>query len=696
MRPTSLLAMISLLLPCRSGALQLHWSSGATDLTFSTATRCTLVVESDANEAGLPQEWRLLWVAKGCPTMTPIINLSASDGEIAEATETPAPNLAEQAGHTQVALFRSPLAAETRVAYVYLDLPGQAAGKFRVVALGNGTCLDDRRIEESNEVTFNGGLDSPLPSAILGAEGSHPTATLTINSKGVGLSRISRMVLTAPDTVWTVPLGLSSVTDTTLVATATVSARLPENYLLPTDGAAGGTSAVLAAEADDPTASVKGNSWLIVPEDPAKVIPKDFAFVYNSIPPPTRTGRWDNLFHIFYIRHNVTVPTDGLENSFGHLWSRDMEHWSLDTLAFVHGDVGFDKLHVWAPSIIQSGPKFHMFYTGVDSVNDQRTMRVATANLDTTDTDWTVDGRTPVFTAQQAPWVEPDPGLFSGQTQLRDPYVFPDPDSLGRFLMVYTALDDTAQALATGLARNHAGTMDSWANLGRYGATQRFHTGINQLESPHVFADSVSGWRIMFTAAENGTAFKHSSLRMITTAGTTPSDTSANAWSGTPTVLFNYLSPDTTVSGWVASEQLRVGHVDFLAAQNGYNFDGIHIARMYWTGNDFRLQVPNVTAVDLVGAKTKSVHLSAMNYSPRAGQVTMRIELPEKMAVKLVMYDVLGRVVCKLVDKELPAGATTVRWDRSTRQGATAASGVYFACLSYATGTRTLQLPVVR
>ncbi len=56
----------------------------------------------------------------------------------------------------------------------------------------------------------------------------------------------------------------------------------------------------------------------------------------------------------------------------------------------------------------------------------------------------------------------------------------------------------------------------------------------------------------------------------------------------------------------------------------------------------------------------------------------------------------MGRVVRTLVAKSLPAGATTVQWDRSTRLGMAANSGVYFACLSFATGTRTLEVPILR
>jgi hypothetical protein len=55
--------LMLLLLPDPVRALQLRWGSGTTNLTFTSAMRCTLVVQVDSAGARLPAEWRLLWVA---------------------------------------------------------------------------------------------------------------------------------------------------------------------------------------------------------------------------------------------------------------------------------------------------------------------------------------------------------------------------------------------------------------------------------------------------------------------------------------------------------------------------------------------------------------------------------------------------------------------------------------------------------
>lgn len=62
-RPSLVLPVVLLLLPAPSSAIELHWSSGADTLSFTSATRCTLIVQADSTEATLPNQWRLLWLA---------------------------------------------------------------------------------------------------------------------------------------------------------------------------------------------------------------------------------------------------------------------------------------------------------------------------------------------------------------------------------------------------------------------------------------------------------------------------------------------------------------------------------------------------------------------------------------------------------------------------------------------------------
>ena len=71
-RALGALVFIAMLVPRASTAIQLHWASGSSALTFAEATRCTLVVQADSSEQRLPSEWRLLWVADSSTEVRPV------------------------------------------------------------------------------------------------------------------------------------------------------------------------------------------------------------------------------------------------------------------------------------------------------------------------------------------------------------------------------------------------------------------------------------------------------------------------------------------------------------------------------------------------------------------------------------------------------------------------------------------------
>jgi hypothetical protein len=365
---------------------------------------------------------------------------------------------------------------------------------------------------------------------------------------------------------------------------------------------------------------------------------------------------------------------------------------------------------VWAPTIVQNGNLYHMFYTGRDAGGNQRIGRVTTPLLDTTNTVWSVSDRKLVYAADSTSWVVRHPQAYQGADQFRDPFVFPDPDSTGRFLMVYTALDTNYKAqsgLSVGLARNIAGTLDRWKDRGRYGVTDFGRNGHRaQVESPHAVPDSgyvppywitgdrPSGWRLLYTWGGDHPA--DSTLRVVKGIGSVNvADTSSSGW-GTTQTLFNYLSGDTTVAGWNGSEHLKAGNVDFIAGYNAYLVDGIQIARMYWNGPNFYLRIPAVTGIDDVGSTTASVRLGVPEFDPRARRVRFRISLPTALSVRFDVYDVAGRRLRRLVDRRLPEGDTVVEWDRSSAEGAAVPSGVYFARLAYESGSRVAKIPLIR
>jgi hypothetical protein len=56
----------------------------------------------------------------------------------------------------------------------------------------------------------------------------------------------------------------------------------------------------------------------------------------------------------------------------------------------------------------------------------------------------------------------------------------------------------------------------------------------------------------------------------------------------------------------------------------------------------------------------------------------IRFSIPRPLHVTMRVYDVAGRLVTTLVDRNYPAGSHSVEWDGKDRRGVSAASGVYF------------------
>gem|GEM_PF-4447761 len=79
-----------------------------------------------------------------------------------------------------------------------------------------------------------------------------------------------------------------------------------------------------------------------------------------------------------------------------------------------------------------------------------------------------------------------------------------------------------------------------------------------------------------------------------------------------------------------------------------------------------------------------------------SGETTIRFSTPVPMHVRLHLYDVTGRLVCRLREGVLPAGTTDIQWDGRDAAGHTVASGVYLLEAVHAEGRQVRKLTLVR
>lgn len=687
-------------------AIQLRWSNGATDLTVSENTQAVLVVQADSAEATLPNSWRLKWTADSLGVQySPFEQACLVDTAKVDSIAPPS-TPADSAANQITAYFCSSGSSNAATAYFLADLSSGGHGKMKIVALDPAD-PDSIQVIESNEVTFNGGLDGGYAPVILRVTSDHSTTTLRVEVIGADLAGVQAVSVSAPELQTDVCLTVESSGPSSVVASATISIPLPNSVVLIETPQGIMSSGVIPADVVEAT-EVPDEAYYRDPAYPA-AYPKDFAFL--NAPTPV-DGVWRNQFHIFYIRHWTDGRPDSTnEVTFGHAWSRDLINWdhtanSLDAFhANTNNVSAWDHLHVWAPSIVQFGAKFYMFYTGVAENGDQTIGYASADSIYTTSpsSSWSRQSayaHSPLQADNE--WVS-----VNHPWQFRDPYVMPDPQNpTSQLLMFYTAKTAADSGYAVGVARSAINSAASWTDLGFYPTTNYAHTFIKRLESPHVFADSINRapgqdlsatWRIMFTQGDwdfpDSTRIVFFDTKIT---GTDVTDRTASHWSTTPTNLYDYLhltsaSPEY---GHQASEMLNLNGTYFWA---GFDGADIRFRRVVWGGtNQFWLtNVGQIVGVQGQGA-SKALRLAVAGLSPSRGVTRFRIDMSARMRTSLVVYDVMGRKVRSLVDREMAAGSAEVTWDGRDQSGVTVGTGMYFARMLVGGTSHVVRVPLVR
>lgn len=689
-RPSLVLPVVLLLLPAPSSAIELHWSSGADTLSFTSATRCTLIVQADSTEATLPNQWRLLWLADSSG-----VNATALDPSGACATDTakvsaidPPATPADSAAHVATVHFCS-AGPSARTACYVLDQPGGSRGRLKVAAL-DPTDPDSSRVIESNEVMYNGRVDGDYAPVLLRASSVHETALLQVRAFGAGLSSIQSMRVGAPDDLWSVPLRVAERSDTRVTATADVYVPLPQAVVQAGSSTASSDQAPLAADLIGAAEAMSAGSDTILFRDPnPSVYPKDFAFHFNTVYDPTHPGHpWKALFHLLYIRNKA-----GLDSIIAHAWTDSLgKAWSVDSLAFRPSGHGWDKKKCWAPSIQQVGNLTYMFYTGVDSLDNQTIGYATTEMLGTTNISW-ARSDTAVYKASNTAWAH-----VGTPTQFRDPFVMPDPDATnypGRYLLFNTGEDKNLHPYYTiGVARNEPGTLTAWRDLENYEATDHNHLALSVIESPLVVRDSLTGaWRMFVANAWYDPLGHNSTIFLTETIGDSLTDIRASEWPQRDT-LYHYAGDDADVIGWQACEHLQIGQVHFFAAYEG---TGIGITRMHWdpVTQKFIFVHPDVTGVP-AGLALSGVRFFLAELRPTAGIARFALESASAISPRVVVYDVMGRQVRKLTDGRAVRGRGEVTWDCHDESGRRVASGIYFARMTGAGRAQVVRVPIIR
>jgi hypothetical protein len=391
---------------------------------------------------------------------------------------------------------------------------------------------------------------------------------------------------------------------------------------------------------------------------------KDFAFVKK-----------DGVYHLFYIRNNSTLPLAQTEIDLGHAVSNDLYHWTQLPPVMRADTTSWDNYHVWAPTIVEQEGLHWMLYTGVTNgpgMNQvQRTGLAVSEDLSL----WRrVDA--PVFSAADVPWAWWQPA--SASAAFRDPFVMPDPQNPGSWLMYYTGTpaSDTTGTLI-GVARS-TGDFTVWADVKPLWITHQSFTFNPLTESPHLFQRN-GLWYLFITTSSGQPLTFYTSSDPI-------GDPSAWTYRGR---LRNMLGYDT--SFWFASEALRDGTRQLFAFVSG---DRIEMREILWTGPwQFALVQPplmhvlSLTWQQGTARDRDTVQVEVAVANPFSGLPAFEVVAKDSAGLETVFpYDSLGgagitlfgdTTMAPVVVKRLPSRSdtTSVVWLKLRTTDQTAESG---------------------
>lgn len=104
---------------------------------------------------------------------------------------------------------------------------------------------------------------------------------------------------------------------------------------------------------------------------------------------------------------------------------------------------------------------------------------------------------------------------------------------------------------------------------------------------------------------------------------------------------------------------------------------GVHNAK--YTVALLRTSLGVVTGVEMDPLPVPTTFELSQNFpNPFNPTTEIRFSLPRESEVKLVVFDIMGRVVATLVDQHMSAGGHRVTWNGRTQDGQAVSSGVYF------------------
>jgi len=185
-----------------------------------------------------------------------------------------------------------------------------------------------------------------------------------------------------------------------------------------------------------------------------------------------------------------------------------------------------------------------------------------------------------------------------------------------------------------------------------------------------------------------------------------------HAWygSGTRTPSFPLYFGANIITSAAAGDVDGDGWIELFVATSGGQVHGRELRsyeysgdKLWWPmfGHDrlrthcYGFDVPT-GAGDDAGVAPKVTALGSIYPNPFNPSATISFDLSERMKVEVAIFDVAGKRVATLIDRELEANKHTVTWNGQTLDGGAAASGVYFCRFRAGSLTETRKMVLLK
>jgi len=130
---------------------------------------------------------------------------------------------------------------------------------------------------------------------------------------------------------------------------------------------------------------------------------------------------------------------------------------------------------------------------------------------------------------------------------------------------------------------------------------------------------------------------------------------------------------------------------EFVTARNAVYFGSTYPSRLILPVSDEFISVEDAPPIQSLPV------LDIVNYpNPFADHTVIRYAMVKSGRASVSIYDVSGRLVKRLADRQHQAGGFEVAWDGIDRHGKQARSGVYLMALQTSLGTKTQRMVLIR